>query len=151
MKKITILIITTILISISANTLAAEVLKDPGPIPIPAGLSHENIVKAIKLGMQKRGWEPMPKGDNKIVAILSTRGGKHVVHVSIEFDDKAVKLSYLDSVNMGYKIAVPETLDPWGSGGNTDEVPVIHPKYNSWVKNLANDIRETLSVAKYLK
>jgi hypothetical protein len=107
-------------------------LMDPPPIGVPAGLSVDQVRKAILAGGDKRGWILV---DSKLGRLTLRQSPRDlVVDVSVTFDASTVTISYLDSTHMDYSEA----------GG----VKQIHPKYNEWAANLSKDIEASLLVEK---
>lgn len=111
-------------------------LYNPEPIAVPEGLKVKEVGKAVKLAMVKRGWRAGNVKPGKILAVLHIR--KHTAKVLITYDDKEVKIRYVGSENLKYK-------------KEDDGTEIIHKNYNSWVRNLANDIEAKLSEIALLK
>lgn len=87
-------------------------------------VSMKKVESAFKKCSADRGWRFNKVAPGKLVGKLAVRG-KHYVEVSVSYNSKEYKISYQDSKNMKYK-----------ASANT-----IHKRYNSWVKNLDNDVK----------
>lgn len=100
------------------------------PEPIPVGKANaEQVRKAIRQALSKRGWAAKDQGPGHVVGTLSVR--KHMAKVDIRFDGKTVRIKYKDSEELNYK--------------KDGDAELIHPNYNKWVQNLENDINFALS------
>jgi len=136
----------------TTQAYSVEVLVDPEPVLVPEGMELNKIAEGIKRGMSRRGWQVGKEEPGKIVAVLSIRNNKHIVKETITYNKQHVQIKYLDSYNMDYQMGTPGSSmeDEYGfnnsrHSGNSDvPVPMIHRKYNSWVKNLAADIKQEL-------
>lgn len=99
------------------------------PEPIPVGkASPEQVRKAVRSALNKRGWAANDKGPGHVVGTLMVRRHKAVIDIRY---DKTVRIRYLDSVDLNYN--------------KDDDVEVIHPRYNEWVRNVERDISFELS------
>lgn len=108
----------------------ATPLQDPDPVLIPAGLSEQSVVKAIRLGSAKRGWMITKEDPGQMEATLHVRD--HTVKVAISHDTQAVRIKYVSSENLEY--------------AEKNGQQHIHGNYNKWVRNLAVDISAQLAV-----
>lgn len=122
-----------LLLSLLVLLMGANVLKDPQPLAIPAGLKPAQIHKAIEDAMAWRGWstetqraEALKK--RRVVASLAIR--KHVIIVVLDFSGEALQFVYQDSVNMSYREA--------------DGFRFIHGNYNVWTDVLRREIDRRL-------
>ena len=97
------------------------------PAPLPA---QEH---AIEVALAKRHWAVSQKTPGRYIATLSER--VHRVTVNIDYGAKGIFIDYVDSTELMYERD--------GKGRET-----IHRKYNTWVKNLADDIRILLVQAR---
>lgn len=118
-----------LLIPLAILLMGAAVLVDPAPVAVPAKLSMKDVSKAIRTGIVSRGWVISKDEGGKIDAVLNVR--THEVKVAIGYDTSQVKISYVSSQNLDYD----------EKGGTRH----IHKKYNQWVQNMANDIRNALA------
>lgn len=84
-------------------------------------VSMAELGKLIRMTAAERGWTAKRIGRGRIEARISARN--HLAVVRIAFTRQHFSVTYKDSRNLNYD----------GSS--------IHAKYNSWVRNLANDIR----------
>ena len=151
--NVLLMLVTACSVLFTTEAYSAEVLVDPKPILVPEGLELTKIAESIKRGMSRRGWRAAKEKPGEIIAVLSVRNNKHIIKEMITYDKQHVQIKYFDSYNMQYKIGIPETSmeDEYGfndssAGSSGEPVPMIHFKYNSWVKNLANDIKQELFI-----
>jgi len=119
-------------------------LTDPPAIVIPAGYTDTATTKAIKFALQQRKWQLLAEEVGEITAELAVHG-RHQIRVSIKYDERYIRIRYLDSRNMYYQMGIPdsEEVDEW-SDTTYKKVPLIHHRYNSWVKLLAKNIQKAL-------
>lgn len=119
-------------------------LVDPPAIAIPSGYSDSATAKSIKFAIQERKWQILSEAPGEITAELVVRG-RHHVKVSVLYDERYVRIRYLDSSNMYYQMGVPDNddVDEW-SDTAYKKVPLIHHHYNGWVQALANSIKRAL-------
>jgi len=117
------LLLVWLLLAWAAPSWGAD-LHDPDPVAIPAGMSGENVVKAIKNAMVVQAWALDNEAPGHIVASFSPND--HVARVTISYDEKEVRVAYLDSVNPNFK--------------EEDGQREIHRNYNKWVEALAQQI-----------
>jgi len=89
-------------------------------------LTKVDIKNAIMKAGTTRGWVIKQDAPGRLVGTLFIR--KHMAKIDIQFDDKSYSINYRDSENLNY-------------GGT-----VIHKNYNSWVKNLQQDIEIELNL-----
>ncbi|OZI58447.1 hypothetical protein [Bordetella genomosp. 1] len=95
--------------------------------------SPEQIQVALKRAGMVRDWVVTPNADGTYRAHLTIR--KHTLDVQIRVADGTFDITYLASTNLGY-------------GPNREDAarPLIHPAYNTWVKNLVGDIRREFAL-----
>jgi hypothetical protein len=104
-------------------------LTDPQPLTVPAGLTVQQVAKAIKRGSTSRvGWAVTKEESGLIEATLNVR--QHMLKVNIPYSAKEVAIKYVDSQNLEY--------------GEKKGVKVIHPKWVNWTRNLLSDIQREL-------
>jgi len=120
-------------------------LTDPPAIVIPAGHTETTTAKAIKFALQQRKWVLLTEEPGVITADLLVRG-RHYIKVAIQYDERFVRIGYLDSRNMYYQMGIPDDadVDEWSETAYK-KVPLIHHRYNSWVKVLAKYIKKSLN------
>jgi len=100
-------------------------VKDIEREPItPAATSMDTVQKAILKAGAAQGWQMKQVGPGKIEGTLFLRTHKAVVDIA--YDTKTFSIKYKDSSELKY------------DGTN------IHQNYNSWVENLAKQIRVNL-------
>jgi hypothetical protein len=106
-------------------------LTDPEPLSVPAGLTVEQVSKAIKLGVASRtGWTITKDQPGQFEATLNVR--QHMLKVSIPYSASTVAIKYVDSQNLDY--------------AEKKGVKMIHPKWVNWTRNLTSDIQRELNV-----
>jgi hypothetical protein len=110
----------------------------PRPHFEPAGASPEQLVAAIKVAAEEQGWRIIGKSPGVLTAVLVRRS--HEAVITIGYDESSFWVNYKDSKNLNY---TPKDL--MGVGKNRRGVvitkgPRIHPNYNLWVAELANQI-----------
>lgn len=93
--------------------------------PIQKPLSMEQVGRLIRTAAAGRGWIVRHIGPGLIEAKHSVR--THIAEVEITYDTSKFSITYKDSQDLNYT----------GTA--------IHKNYNSWVKNLENDIRAQAS------
>jgi hypothetical protein len=107
-------------------------LTDPQPLAVPAGLTIQDVNKAIKMGIASRqGWSVTKEEANQIEATLNVR--QHMLKVTIPYSAKEVALKYVDSQNLDYS--------------EKKGVKYIHEKWVGWTRNLLSDIQRELTRA----
>ncbi|MGH8504049.1 MAG: hypothetical protein ACREVE_16635 [Gammaproteobacteria bacterium] len=104
-------------------------LKDPVAVQVPPGLSDEEVSNAIKDAPVGRGWAIVDEQPGVIDSTLYIR--EHTATIQALYDQDQVQFKYVDSSNLDY--------------GETNGERQIHRNYNSWVDNVANDLRARLS------
>lgn len=90
-------------------------------------VTQDQVGEAIIEAGTKRGWSMTEVEPGLIRGEILVRG-KHKVAVNIPYDADSFSILYLSSENMNYQLR--------------DGQPRIHPKYNSWIKNLKSDIEK---------
>ena len=126
--------------TLSLATIHASA-REPVPIvnhenvPVAAAgakqLSAAQVKQAIVRATPPRPWEFTETGPGKLLATLQVRG-KHTVSADIAYSADQYSIVYRDSANMKY-------------GSAPDGRPVIHPFYNTWIGELREAIRISLS------
>lgn len=101
---------------------------DPPLINLPGGLTAEQVRAVIVAGMKKDHWGVDDEAPGAIVAIQSEHG--ETARVRIIYDKLAIRITYLDSLNMRY--------------AEKNGVREIHDSYISWVRRLDKDIEAAL-------
>lgn len=104
----------------------------PDPIPVPQNLDTKQVVRAIKLAMTARTWLIASEAPGRIEAGITVRS--HSARIVVEYDATQIRIQHVDSSEL------QEDVDREG-------VHVIHRNYNSWLQNLAQDIRLQLQAA----
>lgn len=130
MKVMRLLAAGLVLLALNAHARTSVPIVDHEAVPAVRASAQpataDQILAAMQAAGPLRGWQITPAGPGKALAVLSVRG-KHSITVDIAYTSGKYSLKYRDSVNMNY--AAGEGL---GS---------IHPKYNTWVQTLMDDIR----------
>jgi hypothetical protein len=109
---------------------ARSILIDPEPLAVPAGITLEQVSKAIKVGVVRRGWIVEKDENSTIEASLHLR--THTARIAIPYTDKQVGIKYLSSDDLNYEERQGKRY--------------IHSNYNNWVKNVRGDIENELRV-----
>jgi hypothetical protein len=126
--KLTALLLAPMLVLLMAMT---KPLVDPEPIAVPAGLSDKAVAKAVLVGVSQRGWAVTKQEPGYMEATLHLR--THMARIGITYDTRQVKIRYLESENLDYKMK--------------NGVPQIHRNYLSWISNVVLDINVQLQAA----
>lgn len=100
---------------------------DEVPTKATVEVTQEQVGEAIIDAGTKRGWSMTEVEPGLIRGEILVRG-KHKVEVNIPYTASSFSILYLSSDNMNYQLR--------------DGQPRIHPKYNSWIKNLKSDIEK---------
>lgn len=106
-------------------------LADPAPVAIPAGLSETVVLKDIKRALIGRGWTVDAERPGEIDSTLRLR--THVARVRVSWDTQTVRIVYVGSENLDYKVKRGKKY--------------IHPNYLGWVSNIAKDIGTNLQLS----
>jgi hypothetical protein len=97
-----------------------------------AGPSDPKLLEgAIEMALARRHWQIKEHQPGKYVAEYAEKG--HSATVAVLYDAQSARVDYVDSQGLLY--------------ANGPEGEVIHRNYNTWTKNLANDIKVNLSQA----
>lgn len=110
---------------------AREVLVDPDPVAIPAGVDAATVAREIKRALIGRTWTVDAERPGEIDATLRLR--KHVARATLSYDATRVRWTYVSSENLDYKEKRGERL--------------IHGNYLSWVANVMGDLSRNLQLA----
>lgn len=97
----------------------------------PQTLTLDDYKNAIIRAGASRGWVFADDGPGAMTGTVVVRG-KHTAKVRVVYDEQAFSILYLDSNQLNYDAERKE----------------IHPNYNSWVRNLRNDIQTQVTLAK---
>jgi hypothetical protein len=106
------------------------VLVDPDPVQVPAGVKLQDVSKAIKVGIGRRGWVVTKDENSQIEATLNVRS--HMAKVNIPYSTKEVAIHYAGSDNLDYQ--------------EKNGVKYIHGNYVKWAKNMQSDIQRELQL-----
>ena len=102
------------------------------------------VKKAIQEAANIKGWTLADEPGSKMLATLVVRN-KHTVMVEIAYSAQRYSLRYRDSVNMNYHAeAKYDSRLPGVRNGYAQRGPVIHPAYNTWVRELKDAIDVSL-------
>jgi len=107
-----------------------SVLVDPEPVQVPAGVKLQDVAKAIKVGIVRRGWVVTKDEAGQIDAVLNVRA--HRAKVVIPYNTKEVAIHYAGSDNLDYQ--------------EKNGVKYIHANYVKWAKNMHSDIQRELQL-----
>ena len=103
-------------------------LADPEPVPVPAGLTGEQVAKAIKATLVGRTWAVTQEEPGHIVSTLNVR--EHMAKIDIVYDLQTIKIKYLESGELMYAEKKGQRM--------------IHRNYLNWILNLVNDMNRNL-------
>ncbi|MFC5527463.1 hypothetical protein ACFPPA_17100 [Rhodanobacter ginsengisoli] len=106
-------------------------LIDPPPIKVPAGMSAIQVNKAVKAALVGRGWAVTAEQADGVDARLT--GNDYTASIHVAFDTQQVKISYVDSTNLKYKV-------------KRDGERLIHVNYMGWMRYLSGDIGRDLEL-----
>ena len=100
-------------------------------VPIAlAGPSDPKLLEgAIEMSLARRHWQIKEHQPGRYVAEYAEKG--HSATVAVLYDAQSARVDYVDSQGLLY--------------AKESEGEVIHRNYNTWTKNLANDIKVNLS------
>ena len=110
---------------------ASDIAFAEPPASVQKVLTMEDYKNAILRGGTKRGWTFQEEGPGHLVGNLAVRN-KHFATVDVTFDTQKFSISYKSSQNLNYNAGRSE----------------IHPNYNSWIRNLQNDIQAEITLLK---
>jgi hypothetical protein len=99
------------------------------PVALAAPPEPKALEAAIEASLARRHWNIKEHQPGKYVAELTERG--HSATIAVLYDAQSARIDYVDSQGLMY-----------GKGADGE---VIHRSYNTWVKNLADDIKVNLS------
>lgn len=105
-------------------------LTDPEPIAVPAGLTMEQVAKAIKASLVGRTWAVTTEEPGHIVSTLNLR--EHMAKIDIAYDLQTIRIKYLDSGELMYAEKKGQRM--------------IHRNYLAWIQNLVNDMNRNLTL-----
>jgi len=101
------------------------------PVALASPPDQKALESSIEVSLARRHWQIKEHQPGKYVAELTEKG--HSATVAVLYDGQSARIDYVDSQGLMYA---------QGADGE-----VIHRNYNTWVKNLANDIKVNLSQA----
>lgn len=122
-----------LLLSTPAEAGRKHPLTLPDPIAVPADLSAEQVQRSIKAALLSRTWTITNEQPGRVEATLRLR--EHVASIYVDYDREQIRFHHVSSTNLM-------------EGTNRRGERVIHRNYNSWLQNVANDIRIQLDLAK---
>jgi hypothetical protein len=123
------LLVTCFLLPFAAQSAAP--LVDPAPVPIPSGLDAETVRKEITRSLIGRSWVVSAEQPGEIEATLHLR--KHVARVAVSYDEHEVRLAYVSSERLDYKVSRGQRR--------------IHKNYLNWIRYVMTDISNNLQIA----
>lgn len=115
---------------VMSHTAIAAKMVDPVVLAVDAGMSKDQVHKAIKLALAQRDWRLESDKGGLVKASLNVRN-RHFVTVQIRYTPKDVEISYVSSEGMDYS-------------QESDGSKEIHRNYNNWTNNLIKSIRVNL-------
>ncbi len=119
-------------VPVAVLLMGAARLVDPPPVDTPAALSQKEVTSVVRKTLVKRGWMLTSDSGDVIAATLNVRA--HVVKLKFTMADKRIRIGYVDSVNMDYKV-------------NSKGEASIHKKYPAWINNLITAFQQEMQLA----
>jgi len=120
------------LVLASCNEFRETPLIRSVPVALVRPADMKTVEWAIESSLAKRHWVVKEHVGQKYVAVLSER--THQVTIAIVYNADSARIDYIDSTNLLYE--------------NRPGGEVIHKKYQTWVKNLGEEIRIAATHAK---
>ena len=105
----------------------SAVLTDPEVMEFDCKLAMKQAEKAVRSGLRSRQWTHKTKKPGHLEGCVVVRG-KHTLWVDIHYTGTSFDVNYKDSDNLNYKV-------------KDDGTRRLHPNANSWMDNLAQDIK----------
>jgi hypothetical protein len=109
----------------------AQPIANPVPIAAASPPEQKALEAAIETALANRKWTIKEHTPGRYTAAYAERSFSATV--AVLYDGQGARVEYVDSQNLLYE--------------KSGEGAVIHRSYNTWVKNLANDIKVNLSQA----
>lgn len=128
--KIVSIVLALLFVSGAAHARKDE-LVDPAPVEIPQGLTDKQVNREIQRSLLGRGWNINQAKPRDIESTLFLRD--HQARIRVSWDDKQVRVTYLDSSNLNYEEKRGKRY--------------IHPNYLNWMNYLQNDFKANLTAA----
>ena len=134
MKMRFLLLLLSVLLMFSVGCRKAAIRPEGG---VPATIVHENFTakdmrEAILKGCTNASWRATDIDTNTLEATYIERGGNRIAVVSIHYTATSYTINYKSSVNLKYK-------------AKNDGTFALHYKYNTWIENLDQSIRNNLA------
>jgi hypothetical protein len=101
------------------------------PVALAGPADTKTLEGAIEMALARRHWSIKEHQPGRYVAELAEKG--HSATVAVMYDAQSARIDYVDSQGLMY--------------AKESDGEVIHRSYNTWVKNLSNDIKINLSQA----
>jgi hypothetical protein len=112
---------------VSLAQARTEILRDPYVLVPPKGITLGGLDKAIDQALAQRQWSKEDvSAESPRVRKIGYSIRKHKIVMKLEYDVNKIQLTYVSSENLNYE--QPKYLR------------FIHPKYNTWVKQLVDEI-----------
>jgi hypothetical protein len=118
-------------LSAAACDHRGQPIANPVPVALGSPAEQKTLEAAIEASLAHRKWAIKEHTPGRYAATYAERNFSATV--AVLYDAKGARIEYVDSQGLMYAK---------GSDGET-----IHRSYNTWVKNLANDIKINLSQA----
>ncbi len=130
-RQVAVLLIAAVT-AFSASARTPVPIANQANVPIVSAqpLSSAQVKAAITAAATSKRWTVSQTGPDKLTAQLFVNG-KHTVYVDITYAPTSYSVAYKDSINMNYRV-------------NHEGVPVIHPFYNNWVRELMTAVTAEL-------
>ena len=124
-------LIASLAVSGAACDHRAQPIASPVPVALASPPEQKVLEGAIETALAHRKWAIKEHTPGRYAAEYAEQG--HSATIAVLYDAQSARVEYVDSQGLLYAKS--------GDGA------VIHRSYNTWVKNLANDIRINLSQA----
>jgi hypothetical protein len=118
-------------LSAAACDHRAQPIANPVPVALGSPAETKMLEAAIEASLAHRKWAIKEHTPGRYAAEYTEQG--HSATIAVLYDAQSARIEYVDSQGLLYAKS--------GDGA------VIHRGYNTWVKNLANDIKINLSQA----
>ena len=110
--------------SLSTAAQSSVPMVEPAPIPIPQGITDDQVARVIKIALIQRSWQVSAESPGQIEATLNVR--QHQLRETFTYGNGQIVIKYLDSRELGFR--------------EEAGVRYIHPKFHNWNANVAQDI-----------
>lgn len=137
------------------------------PIQSAKPMTREDVRAAIVAAATELGWDAVPKADGTVF-VMAVKNDKHFVKVKLSYEATSFSVTYVHSLDMKYIDRMPFADEAAESAGRSTRfkdaaaeqasrfakqpetpyavktVALIHPYYETWVRELVVGIRRQL-------